>query len=151
MEELKAGGYLTDSDGASVMWVEDSKGRRMSAPLMVRKSDGGYGYDSTDLAAMKYRLTELKCDWVVYVVDADRTRRPMDPAEVRTVAWGPHRAAKHGERGVEDVIVDERRKCRGGARCDRRWRPSKTTWANQEKRPGHGRSPPKTTTEIRIK
>lgn len=38
-------------------------------PLICRKSDGGFGYDSTDLAAIKYRLQELKGDWLIYVVD----------------------------------------------------------------------------------
>ena len=32
-------------------------------PLILRKSDGGYGYDSTDMAAIRYRLFDLKvCD-----------------------------------------------------------------------------------------
>lgn len=38
-------------------------------PLILRKSDGGYGYDSTDMAAMKYRLFDLKRDWIIYVTD----------------------------------------------------------------------------------
>jgi arginyl-tRNA synthetase len=40
---------------------------------MVRKSDGGFGYDATDLAALKYRVHELNCDWLVYVVDAGQS------------------------------------------------------------------------------
>ena len=39
-------------------------------PLIVRKSDGGYGYDSTDMAALKYRLFTLLCDRVVIITDA---------------------------------------------------------------------------------
>ena len=39
-------------------------------PLIVRKSDGGYGYDSTDMAAMHYRLFEKKADWIIYITDA---------------------------------------------------------------------------------
>lgn len=38
-------------------------------PLILRKSDGGYGYDSTDMAALKYRLFDLKRDWIIYVTD----------------------------------------------------------------------------------
>lgn len=38
-------------------------------PLIVKKSDGGYGYDSTDMTAVIYRLNTLKCDWIVYVTD----------------------------------------------------------------------------------
>jgi arginyl-tRNA synthetase len=39
-------------------------------PLLIRKSDGGYLYATTDLAAVKYRTTELGSDRMIYVVDA---------------------------------------------------------------------------------
>jgi len=42
-------------------------------PLMVRKSDGGYGYDSTDMAAIRYRVDVEKGDWLIYVTDAGQS------------------------------------------------------------------------------
>jgi arginyl-tRNA synthetase len=36
---------------------------------MLQKSDGGYGYDSTDMAALKYRLFELKADRIIIITD----------------------------------------------------------------------------------
>lgn len=39
-------------------------------PLILRKSDGGYGYDSTDMTAIRYRLQTLKRDWLVYITDS---------------------------------------------------------------------------------
>ncbi len=39
-------------------------------PLIVRKSDGGYTYDSTDLCAVRYRVRECGAQWIVYVTDA---------------------------------------------------------------------------------
>lgn len=33
------------------------------------KSDGGYTYGTSDLAALKHRLVEEKADWILYVVD----------------------------------------------------------------------------------
>lgn len=39
-------------------------------PLLIRKSDGGYGYDATDLAALYYRIHELNAQRIIYVVDA---------------------------------------------------------------------------------
>ena len=39
-------------------------------PLIVRKSDGGFGYDSTDMAAVEYRLQTLQRDWIIAVTDA---------------------------------------------------------------------------------
>lgn len=39
-------------------------------PLTVIKSDGGFTYDTSDMACIKYRIEELKADWLVYVTDA---------------------------------------------------------------------------------
>jgi arginyl-tRNA synthetase len=36
---------------------------------MVKKSDGGYGYDTTDITAMRYRTQEQHATWIVYVTD----------------------------------------------------------------------------------
>jgi len=46
-----------------------TKRHKVSYPLFLRKGDGGYGYDSTDLTAIKHRLHEMGVDWVVYVTD----------------------------------------------------------------------------------
>ena len=52
-------------DGAKVVPVPN-----FSYPLMVQKTNGGYGYGTTDCAAVRYRAQELKADWCIYVVDA---------------------------------------------------------------------------------
>lgn len=55
--------------------VEESRGAKCiftpvhDIPLMVQKGDGGFGYDSTDLAAVFHRLMVERCDWVVYITD----------------------------------------------------------------------------------
>ena len=36
----------------------------------MQKSDGGFNYDSTDMAALKYRVSDLKSDWIIYITDA---------------------------------------------------------------------------------
>lgn len=41
VEALAAQGIIADSDGAKVVWTEETEG---VPPLMVQKSDGGYGY-----------------------------------------------------------------------------------------------------------
>ena len=38
--------------------------------MIVRKSDGGYGYSATDLAAVRHRVRDLHADRLIYVVDA---------------------------------------------------------------------------------
>lgn len=57
-------------------------------PLLIRKSDGGFLYSTTDLAAIRYRVQELGADRVIYVVDArqrDHFRDVFDAA--RLIGW----------------------------------------------------------------
>ncbi|GGL07076.1 arginine--tRNA ligase [Nocardia jinanensis] len=71
VDELVSKGVAVDSDGAVVVLSEQVTGPDGEpAVLMVRKSDGGYGYDSTDLAAIRYRITELRADRLLYVTDS---------------------------------------------------------------------------------
>ncbi len=60
-----------DSDGALVVFSEEVTGPEgKPVPLMVRKRDGGYGYDTTDLATIRYRIRELGADRLLYVTDS---------------------------------------------------------------------------------
>jgi len=42
-------------------------------PLILRKSDGGYGYDSTDLAALYHRTQTLQREWIIIITDAGQS------------------------------------------------------------------------------
>ena len=53
------------SDGAKVLFPTG-----FETPLIIQKRDGGFGYDSTDMTALKYRIQEMKADWIIYVVDS---------------------------------------------------------------------------------
>ena len=66
VEELEKGGYLEDDDGRKIMWGEKDVG----VPLIIEKTGGGFTYDTSDMAAIKQRLEEEKCDWIIYVTDA---------------------------------------------------------------------------------
>ncbi|MGQ4619988.1 arginine--tRNA ligase domain-containing protein, partial [Nocardia sp. R7R-8] len=69
--ELVDKGVAVDSDGAIVVLSEQVKGPDdQPAVLMARKRDGGYGYDSTDLATIRYRITSLHADRLLYVTDS---------------------------------------------------------------------------------
>ncbi|WP_405150568.1 arginine--tRNA ligase [Nocardia salmonicida] len=69
--ELLDKGVAVESDGAVVVLSEQVKGPDdQPAVLMVRKRDGGYGYDSTDLATIRYRITSLHADRLLYVTDS---------------------------------------------------------------------------------
>ncbi|MGW6124213.1 arginine--tRNA ligase [Nocardia sp. NPDC055165] len=69
--ELLDKGVAVESDGAVVVLSEQVKGPDdQPAVLMVRKRDGGYGYDSTDLATIRYRIASLHADRLLYVTDS---------------------------------------------------------------------------------
>ncbi|MFI1240682.1 arginine--tRNA ligase [Nocardia salmonicida] len=69
--ELLDKGVAVESDGAVVVLSEQVKGPDdQPAVLMVHKRDGGYGYDSTDLATIRYRITSLHADRLLYVTDS---------------------------------------------------------------------------------
>ncbi len=62
---------LTESAGARCVFLDGFVTRENEPqPLIVQKSDGGYLYATTDLAAIRYRCKELLADRVLYVVDA---------------------------------------------------------------------------------
>ena len=69
--ELLDAGVATESDGAVVV-ASDRFANQDGSPavLIIRKSDGGYGYGVTDLAAIRYRVSELHADRLIYVTDA---------------------------------------------------------------------------------
>jgi len=107
--ELTELGLVQVSDGAECVFPAGFKNRDGDPlPLIVRKSDGGFGYDVTDLAAIRHRLRDLKGTRLLYVVglpqqvhfqmvfrsardagwvgghDAGRARRPrVDPGRGR--------------------------------------------------------------------
>ncbi len=57
-------------------------------PLIIRKSDGAFLYATTDLAALKYRITELGADRVIYVTDARQCQHfEMVFATARAAGW----------------------------------------------------------------
>lgn len=65
VKELEESGVAVIDDGALCVFVGG-----FDAPLIVRKRDGGYGYATTDLAAIRRRVRELKADRIIYVTDA---------------------------------------------------------------------------------
>lgn len=73
--ELDGKGILEKSDGALCVFFEDIRSPEDTpVPLLVRKSDGGYGYGATDLATIRYRIQERKATRLLYVVDARQSQ-----------------------------------------------------------------------------
>lgn len=74
VDELAEKRLLVESEDALVVFPPGFKQRDESPlPLIVRKSDGGFGYAATDLAAIRYRSRVLRADRIFYVVGAPQT------------------------------------------------------------------------------
>lgn len=69
VSELLEKAIATRSEGAVVVQVPG-----FEAPLLIQKSDGSYLYGTTDLAALKFRLTELRASEVVYTHDSRQSQ-----------------------------------------------------------------------------
>ncbi|MFC7266782.1 arginine--tRNA ligase [Streptomyces lutosisoli] len=68
---LEESGVAVRSEGALCVFFDDVKGPDGNpVPLIVKKSDGGYGYAATDLSAIRDRVFNLKANSLIYVVDA---------------------------------------------------------------------------------
>ncbi|MET9920692.1 arginine--tRNA ligase [Streptomyces sp. NPDC006435] len=68
---LEESGVAVRSEGALCVFFDDVKGPDGNpVPLIVKKSNGGYGYAATDLSAIRDRVQNLKASSLLYVVDA---------------------------------------------------------------------------------
>ncbi len=68
-DELESKGIATISDGALCVFLDGYTGREgKPVPLIIRKSDGGYGYATTDLATIRRRVRDMRADRILYVI-----------------------------------------------------------------------------------
>jgi arginyl-tRNA synthetase len=100
---LEEQGIAVDSDGALCAFPPGFTGREgRPLPLIIRKSDGGYTYATTDLATIRYRIDELGCDRAIYVVGSDQALHfQMVFAVARQAGWIPEGAVfEHAQIGL---------------------------------------------------
>src|ERR1051325_5149966 len=74
--------FLVNRDGE---WVPD--------PALIRKSDGGFNYTTTDLATLNYRIKTWSPDEIVYVVD-DRQSPHFKKLFLAFARWQPEAVKK---------------------------------------------------------
>ncbi len=68
--DLVARGVAEESEGALVIRLEDSKWGGIKEPCLIRKTDGGFLYATTDIAAVRRRVQKFHGDRLVYAIDA---------------------------------------------------------------------------------
>jgi arginyl-tRNA synthetase len=117
-QELEGLGIARISDGALCTFPAGFTGRDgQPLPLIIRKSDGGYGYGTTDLATIRYRVRDLQADRILYVVGAPQNvHLRMVLATARDAGWLPETVeAVHVQIG--NVLGDDGKilKSRSGA------------------------------------
>jgi arginyl-tRNA synthetase len=115
--ELQDRGLAVISDGALCVFPAGFTGRDGTPlPLMLRKSDGGYGYDTTDAAAIRYRLTELHAQRLIYVVGSEQSQHVQMIFELaREAGWLTGAAtAEHAVIGLVTGADGKRLKTRTG-------------------------------------
>jgi arginyl-tRNA synthetase len=73
VSELEATGLLTEDQGAKCVFLDGFTNKEGNPlPLIIQKSDGGYNYATTDLAALKYRIQTDQATKIIYVTDASQ-------------------------------------------------------------------------------
>ena len=60
-------------EGRKVVFVEGH-----SVPMTIVKSDGGFTYDTSDMAAVRQRIDDEKGTWLIYVTDAGQVSELLD-------------------------------------------------------------------------
>jgi len=89
VEDLEKDRFAEESDGAICVFPAGFKNKEGEPlPFIIRKSDGAYLYATTDLAAVRYRVDELKADAIVYVTDSrQKMHFEMLFAVARMAGW----------------------------------------------------------------
>jgi arginyl-tRNA synthetase len=115
--ELEASGVAVISDGALCAFPPGFTGRDGNPlPIILRKSNGGYGYGTTDVAAIRYRLRDLGAQRIIYVVGSEQTLHlAMVFAVAKQAGWLKGSAsAEHAVVGLMTAKGGGRLKTRSG-------------------------------------
>ncbi len=114
---LEDEGLAVYSDGALVVFPPGFTGREgLPMPVIIRKSDGGYNYSTTDLATIRYRIDDLHIDRAIYVVGSDQALHfQMVFAVAREAGWIPDGVSfEHAQIGLVSAPDGGRLRTRSG-------------------------------------
>jgi arginyl-tRNA synthetase len=91
VEDLEKSGLLVENQGAKCVFLDGFTNREGEPlPLIVQKSDGGYNYATTDLAALRYRIEKDRAKRIIYVTDSGQANHFDQFFQVaRKVGWIP--------------------------------------------------------------
>jgi arginyl-tRNA synthetase len=91
VKDLEKQGLLVEDQGAKVVFADGFTNKEGDPlPLIIQKSDGGFNYATTDLAAIRYRTQQDGADRVLYVVDAGQGNHFAQVFQVaKKAGWVP--------------------------------------------------------------
>jgi arginyl-tRNA synthetase len=119
--DLEALGLLVVDDGARCVFLEGVSGKDgKPLPVIVQKSDGGFNYATTDLAAIRYRFAAVPggdgAHRVIYVTDAGQANHFAGVFQVaRRAGWIPlHGSVEHVPFGLVQGEDGKKLKTRAG-------------------------------------
>lgn len=112
VDELTQRGLVSLSDGAKCIFLEGFKNREGEPfPMMIQKSDGGYNYDTTDLAALRHRIFVEKADRIIYITDMGQSLHfQMLFAAAEKAGWLAHRKVELDHIGFGLVLGSDGKK-----------------------------------------
>nr|XP_017208243.1 arginine--tRNA ligase, cytoplasmic isoform X1 [Danio rerio] len=97
--------------------VEVDEGRKIvfapgqSIPLTIVKSDGGYTYDTSDLAAIRNRLFDEKADIIIYVTDSGQAMHfQVIFAAAQLIGWYDPKVTRVEHAGFGVVLGEDKKK-----------------------------------------
>ena len=127
VEYMKDGGYAYISEGALVVDVKEETDTKEIPPCMILKSDGASLYNTTDLATIQERMTEIKPDKMIYLTDkrqelyfeqafrcARKTKLVKPETEMTHIGFGtmngkdgkPYKTRQGGVPRLENLIAE---------------------------------------------
>ncbi|MDK4684120.1 arginine--tRNA ligase [Kingella negevensis] len=98
VDKLTEQGLAVDDNGTKVVFLDEFANKDDEpAPFIVQKKDGGFLYSTTDLACVRYRVSQLHADRIIYVVDARQSLHFQQMFTVsRKAGWLPENvSAEH--------------------------------------------------------
>uniref|UniRef100_A0A3Q1C572 Arginine--tRNA ligase, cytoplasmic n=1 Tax=Amphiprion ocellaris TaxID=80972 RepID=A0A3Q1C572_AMPOC len=106
VKEIEGRGLVEMDEGRKIVFVPGH-----SIPLTVVKSDGGYTYDTSDLAALRQRIFDEKADIIIYVVDSGQgTHLQLVYAAGRMFGWYDPQVTRVEHAGFGVVLGEDKKK-----------------------------------------
>ncbi|XP_007520916.1 arginine--tRNA ligase, cytoplasmic [Erinaceus europaeus] len=106
VKEFEERGFVQVDDGRKIVFVPGC-----AVPLTIVKSDGGYTYDTSDLAAIRQRLFEEKADMIIYVVDSGQSVHFQTIfGAAQMIGWYDPKVTRVSHAGFGVVLGEDKKK-----------------------------------------